>query len=78
MTVSDFSDLLEIPISTVSQHLKALRDQNIVNARKDGHKVYYSLKDSRLIDACELIRTIISDLYKEKGKIVSLDFGIDE
>ncbi|NIM11204.1 MAG: metalloregulator ArsR/SmtB family transcription factor [Candidatus Aminicenantes bacterium] len=76
-TVGDFSNLLELPIANVSQHLKALRDHDIVTARKEGQKVYYSLTDPRLVDACDLIRTIIADLNRRKGKIVDvdIDFG---
>jgi len=63
---------LALPIANVSQHLKVLRDQDIVTARKDGHKVYYALSDERLIDACNLIRKIIVDLHKRKGKMMNL------
>jgi DNA-binding transcriptional ArsR family regulator len=72
-TVGDFSRLLELPIANVSQHLKALRDHDIVVARKEGQKVYYSLTDPRLVDACDLIRNIIADLNRRKGKIVDVD-----
>lgn len=75
MTVGEFSELLEMPIANVSQHLKALRDHDIVTTRKDGQKVYYSLTDGRLIDACNMIRDIITSLHKRKGKMIdSEDF----
>jgi ArsR family transcriptional regulator len=76
-TVGDFSNLLELPIANISQHLKALRDHDIVTARKEGQKVYYSLTDPRLVSACDLIRAIIVDLNRRKGKIVDvdIDFG---
>ena len=72
-TVGDFSKLLELPIANVSQHLKALRDHDIVAARKEGHNVYYSLTDPRLVDACDMIRKIIAELNRRKGKIVNVD-----
>ena len=75
-TVGDFSKLLELPIANVSQHLKALRDHDIVTARKEGQKVYYSLTDPRLVDACDTIRRIIADLNKRKGKIVDVDVDL--
>lgn len=73
MTVGEFVELLDMPIANVSQHLKALRDQDIVTTRKDGQKVYYALTDNRLIEACNLIRKIIVDLYKRKGKKMELE-----
>jgi ArsR family transcriptional regulator len=78
MTVGEFAELLDMPIANVSQHLKALRDHDIVTTRKDGQKVYYSLTDERLIEACNLIREIISGLYKRKGKMMDLENIIEE
>jgi DNA-binding transcriptional ArsR family regulator len=72
MTVGEFAELLDMPIANVSQHLKILRDLDIVTTHKDGHKVYYSLSDQRLIEACDLIRKIIVDLHKRKGKMMNL------
>ena len=73
ITVGEFVDLLELPIANISQHLKALRDQDIVTTRKEGQKVYYSLADQRLVDACDMIREIIVELNKKKGRIIDLD-----
>lgn len=69
-TVTDFANLLDLPIANVSQHLKALRDRDIVTTRKDGQKVFYSLTEPRLVDACDLIRKIIVDINKRKGKVI--------
>jgi len=73
MTVGEFSELLELPIANVSQHLKALRDQDMVTTRKEGQKVYYALRDQHLIDACQMIRKVIYSIYKDKGHVVKLD-----
>lgn len=73
MTVSQFAELLDLPIANISQHLKALRDHDIVVTRKEGQKVYYSLNNPRLLDACEIISEIILDLNKQKGKIIRQD-----
>lgn len=75
-TVSEFSEILDLPIANVSQHLKALRDQDIVNFRKEGQKVYYDLKDKRLLDACNLIKSIIIGLYRQKGKLVKKEYRL--
>jgi ArsR family transcriptional regulator len=70
MTVGEFAEILDMPIANVSQHLKALRDHDIVTTRKEGQKVYYSLTDERLIKACDLIREIITSLHKRKGEMI--------
>lgn len=74
-TVGEFSELLDLPIANISQHLKALRDHDIVTTRKEGQKVFYSLTDPRLVDACDLIRQIIVDLNRRKGNAINMDYA---
>jgi len=39
----DLADILGMSIPAVSQHLRKLKDGNIVETRKDGQTIYYSL-----------------------------------
>ncbi|MCP5104317.1 MAG: winged helix-turn-helix transcriptional regulator [bacterium] len=72
-TVGFFTKLLDTPIANVSQHLKALRDHDIVTTRKEGQKVFYSLTEPKLVDACDMIRGIIVDLNQRKGTAMNMD-----
>jgi hypothetical protein len=38
-------------------------------ARKEGHKVFYSPADQRIIDAYGIIRTVLIDGMKKRGEI---------
>lgn len=40
----DMSDILGMSIPAVSQHLRKLKDGNVVEIRKVGQTIYYSLK----------------------------------
>ena len=42
---------------------------NIVKSRKEGQKVYYSLTDPRLVEACVRIREILLDELKRRGVV---------
>lgn len=44
----DLSDILGISIPAVSQHLRKLKDGNIVETRKQGQTIYYSLAQENL------------------------------
>lgn len=44
----DMSDILGMSIPAVSQHLRKLKDGNIIEARRTGQTIYYSLKDEHL------------------------------
>ena len=44
----DLADILGMSIPAVSQHLRKLRDGNIVETRKEGQTIYYSLTQENL------------------------------
>lgn len=41
----DLSDILQMTVPAISQHLRKLRDANMVKSRKVGQTVFYSLKE---------------------------------
>jgi DNA-binding transcriptional ArsR family regulator len=45
----DLSDILGMSVPAVSQHLRKLKDGNIVETRKEGQTIYYSLTKENLI-----------------------------
>lgn len=66
-SVSSIAEELEVSVSTVSQHLRLLRDKHVVVARKDAQTVYYRIRDPRMIEACEIIRSVLLDGIKAQG-----------
>lgn len=44
----DLADILGMSIPAVSQHLRKLKDGNIVETRKEGQTIYYSLTQENL------------------------------
>ena len=44
----DLADILTMSIPAVSQHLRKLKDGNIVETRKEGQTIYYSLTQDNL------------------------------
>src|SRR6266540_7554666 len=44
----DLSDILGMTIPAVSQHLRKLKDRNIIEARREGQTIYYFLKEEHL------------------------------
>ena len=43
MCVCDLAEVLELTDSAVSQHLRKLKDKNIVKSRREGQTIFYSL-----------------------------------
>ena len=44
----DLADILDMSVPAVSQHLRKLKDGNIVETRKEGQTIYYSLTKENL------------------------------
>jgi DNA-binding transcriptional ArsR family regulator len=59
-TVGELQAALEIDSSGTSQHLAALRRQGIVEGRKAGTTVHYSVRDPRAFQLLEIARQMIS------------------
>ncbi len=67
--VSDLAKTIELPQSTVSRHLKVLRDRGMVLAQRDGQSVFYSLADDRIIQALDLIRAMLASSLENQGAL---------
>lgn len=44
----DISDILEMSVPAISQHLRKLKDANIIQFRRVGQTIFYSLKSNHL------------------------------
>ncbi|QSG15082.1 ArsR/SmtB family transcription factor [Halapricum desulfuricans] len=60
-SVSDIERLTGISQSTVSQHLKLMRDRGIVTRERDGVNSYYAVADERIVDGVETIREVVRE-----------------
>ena len=67
--VSDLAKAIELPQSTVSRHLKILRDRGMVTAQRDGQSVYYALTDDRIIQALDLLRAMLASSLESQGEL---------
>ena len=48
LCVCDLSDILNMNISAISQHLRKLKEGNLVDVRKDGQTYFYFMKNDSL------------------------------
>ena len=60
-TVSTISGHAGISLQNASQHLRLMRDKGALKTQKEGHFVYYTVADSRFIEAAHLIRDALID-----------------
>ncbi len=62
----DLSDILGMSIPAISQHLRKLKDGNVVEGRREGQTIFYSLKEEQLSILRPFFRHIINNSIKEK------------
>lgn len=57
-SVTELEGILDARQSAVSQQLARLRMQGLVNTRRDGQMIYYSIKDRRILELLQAFGTI--------------------
>lgn len=72
ISVNSLAEMLEIPKANTSQHLAVLRQAGVVNTRKDGINVYYSLKSAKISEACSLTRQILLERLEDSVSLSDL------
>ncbi|PFO90336.1 ArsR/SmtB family transcription factor [Bacillus cereus] len=63
-SVNELVNIINIPQSTVSQHLAKLKSQKIVVDNRKGIEVYYRVQKSKVISILELLLDKKSNIIK--------------
>lgn len=69
--VNELAETLNLPQSTVSRHLRILRDRNLVLTNRQGNAVQYNLADQRIIQSLDLLREILADQVNSEAAITN-------
>ncbi len=67
--VTELTQDLAQPQPTISRHLKNLRDRGLVIATRQGMMVQYALADHRVIDALDILRSIMRDSLQKRANL---------
>ncbi len=70
MNVSDLANEIGISQPAASRHLKLLRERGLVRAERQGASVEYRLTDPRLIEALDLLRTVLRDRLSYRASLL--------
>ncbi len=70
-TVNELAADLGLTQSAASHHLKILRERGLVQAVRQGVKVEYRLCDTRLIDALDLLRSVLRDELAHRASLMT-------
>ncbi len=68
-TVNELVETLDLSQPMVSRHLKILRERGMVTTNRIGATVEYSLADERLVQALDLLRTVLANKLKSQAAL---------
>ena len=68
--VTELPQELGQPQPTISRHLKILRDRGLVVPTRQGTMVQYSLADNRVIEALDILRSIMRDGIQKRASFI--------
>ncbi len=58
--------------SNMSQHLAVLRAKGLVNTRREGATVYYSLRSPKISQACDLVHRFLMENLETNVSLVAM------
>jgi DNA-binding transcriptional ArsR family regulator len=71
-TVTDLVEILGVPKANVSQHLAVMRHKGILKSRRNGVNIFYTLASSKVIQACILMREVLTEQMRERSKLIDM------
>ena len=66
LCVCDLGDILEMTIPAVSQHLRKLKDGNVIQYRKSGQTIFYSLKKEHL----KIVQPLFQHIFYKRASTI--------
>jgi ArsR family transcriptional regulator, virulence genes transcriptional regulator len=70
-SASDLIAELEISKANLSKHMTLLAHGGIIESRREGRQIYYSLTDPEIHKACAIMRSILYRRLKAGEKLAS-------
>ena len=77
-TVNELSSRLGASQPTTSRHLKILRERGLVRDDRQGQTVVYSLVNPQIIEALDILRSVLRESISHRANLISDDFTNQE
>jgi ArsR family transcriptional regulator len=70
-SVTELTNELGTTQPTTSRHLKVLRERGLVTTTRQGVSIIYELTDKRLIEALDLLRSVLRSTITQKADLIA-------
>jgi ArsR family transcriptional regulator len=71
LNVTELTHELGLNQPTTSRHLKVMRERGLVQTVRTGTTVTYHLTDQRLIQALDLLRSVMRDRLTQRASLIN-------
>jgi len=61
----DLSDILSMSVPAISQHIRKLKDRNVIQGRRESQTIYYAIKPEQL----ELLQPLFKQLTNYSNQV---------
>jgi len=58
ISVNDIAAMIDTSVQNASQHLRLMKERDILATRRDGQNIYYRVADSRIARYCQVLHQI--------------------
>jgi ArsR family transcriptional regulator len=70
MSSSELEEILDKSQSTVSKHLKILKEANLIESERKGRRKFYGVKNQRILKIIAAIKSFV--IQQKKAQLESL------
>lgn len=71
LTVGELQQRLGVESSNVSQHLAVLRGRGLIEARRDGTSIWYSIAEPGLAELLDVARAIFESQHAARARLLA-------
>ena len=61
LCVCDLSDILQMNVSAISQHLRKLKDRDLIYATKEAQTIFYALNEDKMATLRPILNLLVND-----------------
>ena len=66
MSVGEIASAIDCSLQNTSQHLRLMKDKNVLASRREGHTIYYRIEQSEFMEGCRLLLQARQGLFARK------------
>lgn len=70
-SVGELAQIIGIAQSSVSRHLAILRERGVIQPRREGNNIFYSLTDLKIGEACDLVSEVLMNKMSKHNALAN-------